>query len=570
MRAATREAAPTVGAAAAAPPCFRSHVSLGASTAVGSLASSGVAGGGGGGGSINSHAIAEAFWTRWREKQLPEGVPPPGEVAVVVEVRYEERGISVQHDGAKYERYAAAVQEVVERVLGASGHVIVVPEGRDAATRAIASWQTAHGARLGAFEVQMCYRAGGGLVSELLHSKLITNRWPHKDLGKIERALRSFSRTVRLRPFMYSEGGKAVPINPPPAKHLVVRMGKAVVPCRAVAVAPMPSGAVDLAGQPVTDPIEKDVAEAARRVHALSRTGELTFCGAAHQRVAHYVENAWTLQADEETGAANDAFLRKLLKILQDFPKVCCEVHGETGKASSAPPALHSYVTSDHAGEKYARADPKAQGCRALPKAFRIDARSGRVEMDRQDVGAIMEVLAFERARSCREWLIQQGVHPSRVFITYRSMGGNVGVHFKPLARNPLNDGSGGHAADEAVGPDTLQAMAFQMPRGNELEYFVGIDPGEGPCQYKPFLTQLSTLMLGTAGASGTVDVPIELQIDPDFAHQRSGLREDGTVHRTGAGATSSASRSYGQSPGRAPAGSSPSRVEHRGVRDRL
>ena len=54
----------------------RSHVSLGASTAVGSLASSGVAGGGGGGGSINSHAIAEAFWTRWREKQLPEGVPP--------------------------------------------------------------------------------------------------------------------------------------------------------------------------------------------------------------------------------------------------------------------------------------------------------------------------------------------------------------------------------------------------------------------------------------------------------------------------------------------------------------
>lgn len=54
---------------------------------------------------INSHLIAEGFWSYWRQRRLPEGRPLPGEVVVMVEMRHGAGGMTTKHAAENYYKY---------------------------------------------------------------------------------------------------------------------------------------------------------------------------------------------------------------------------------------------------------------------------------------------------------------------------------------------------------------------------------------------------------------------------------------------------------------------------------
>lgn len=169
--------------------------------------------------------MAESFWSYWRQKQLPEGLPRSGELVVMAEVRRlccclgvpllllarlpcvisqvrhgQRGGMTTKHEANKYQLYLDRLRAIVDKVVGEAGVVISVPSDPT-------KWQTPHGPRLGAFELQLFYTeqvgssfsiwlracsmllpsAQGSLRSEVLHSKLATKKWP--STAKLEAAL---------------------------------------------------------------------------------------------------------------------------------------------------------------------------------------------------------------------------------------------------------------------------------------------------------------------------------------------------------------------------------------------
>ena len=95
--------------------------------------------------------------------------------------------MTTKHKGEKYAEYLQQVRGVVRAELGSTCEVLVVPGEQDtlvwrarhdSADKFRPGWRTPRMARLGAFELQLVWCEGGHVVSELLHSKLGTLRWP--------------------------------------------------------------------------------------------------------------------------------------------------------------------------------------------------------------------------------------------------------------------------------------------------------------------------------------------------------------------------------------------------------
>ena len=433
-------------------------------------------------GSINSHALAEGFWSAWRQKQLPPGRLKPGMVAVVVEVRYDQGGMTTRHDGSKYEMYAERVQNIVRDVLGSSGMCVVVPENRGGYSGAdpFASWQTAHGARLGAFELQLCYhQAGVGIVSETLHSKLISKKWPAS--RRIELALKSFCRHIILRPLIETSDGME-PVLP---DHLVVRLHTSAketteLHTEVVTVGPMPSGPRTLAGLPseVDDPGgEAEAREARQRIAEFMESHDVVFNGAGEADLPS-VTQAWSVR---HTKAArrrqNLDTLRGVAAILMQYPSLRCEVHGETGRAQSVPQKLAEHLNIQ---------DPV------------------------RDVQRAMDMLAQLRAQACLEALVDEGVPESQLFVTYKGQGGQLCVEFVPKATKTGGE-SGGAASASRRGEPDAQALAFKLMRGTEDDCFVTV-LDHPSSEYEPFELSLNDLMLGARDiGDGALDVPVVL-----------------------------------------------------------
>ncbi|KAL3929754.1 MAG: hypothetical protein SGPRY_001824 [Prymnesium sp.] len=100
---------------------------------------------------------------------------------VISQVRHGQRGgMTTKHEANKYQLYLDRLRAIVDKVVGEAGVVISVPTDPT-------QWQTPHGPRLGAFELQLFYTEQGSLRSEVLHSKLATKKWP--STAKLEAAL---------------------------------------------------------------------------------------------------------------------------------------------------------------------------------------------------------------------------------------------------------------------------------------------------------------------------------------------------------------------------------------------
>ena len=111
------------------------------------------------------------------------------------------------------------------------------------------------------------------------------------------------------------------------------------------------------------------------------------------------LEQAWDIEHTEEGARRhNRNAIRGIANILKDYPMLRCTVHGETGKANSAPTPLADFL--------------------------RLNAIS--------DVHECMDKLARLRAEACLEALVEEGCPREQLTATSLGMGGRIRVDFIP------------------------------------------------------------------------------------------------------------------------------------------
>lgn len=138
--------------------------------------------------------------------------------------------------------------------------------------------------------------------------------------------------------------------------------------------------------------------EATERIKSFMAGRPVAFNGAGEAGLRE-VSQAWSVHHTDETARASNAeALKGIADILQEYPALYCEVHGETGVAKEAPGPLARHL-----------------GLHAL-----------------DDVGEIMTCLARFRAQACVDALVAHGVPEGRLYVSATGMGGGVGVEFIP------------------------------------------------------------------------------------------------------------------------------------------
>ena len=165
--------------------------------------------------------------------------------------------------------------------------------------------------------------------------------------------------------------------------------------------------------------------EATEKIKRFMSDKTVHFNGAGESNL-QYVAQSWSLNHTDSTKAkANQDAIAGIAKILLDYPALKCEVHGETGAASSSPQPL-----ADH---------------------FGLDAE--------EDVKDIMYSLARFRAQACMDELVKEGVPESQLFVTATSMGGHVGVFFVPQGATSAAQGASMTSGKPSSTSDFLAAM---------------------------------------------------------------------------------------------------------------
>jgi hypothetical protein len=132
---------------------------------------------------------------------------------------------------------------------------------------------------------------------------------------------------------------------------------------------------------------------------------EVVFNGAGEANVPSAAQT-WNVQhTNSQRRAANMDVIQGIAKILKEYPQVLCEVHGETSPANTAPEPLAVLLGLDPV----------------------------------RDVAECMSILAHKRAQACLDALVAAGVPPEQLFVTYKGMGGKVGVQFMPSSEAILD-----------------------------------------------------------------------------------------------------------------------------------
>ena len=156
--------------------------------------------------------------------------------------------------------------------------------------------------------------------------------------------------------------------------------------------------------------------EALARVKDFMERNDIHFNGAGEPSLTS-TEQAWAIDhTDATVRAANWRTIEGIAQIMNYYPHLCLEVHGETGAAKQAPQRLAEY--------------------------FRLSDRVA-------DVQEAMDRLAEYRAQACLGALIHKGVDGHRLFVTYKGRGGNIKVDFIPRSVNPYAAPPGGDCCKE-------------------------------------------------------------------------------------------------------------------------
>ena len=135
--------------------------------------------------------------------------------------------------------------------------------------------------------------------------------------------------------------------------------------------------------------------EAYSRIRKYMDEHEVAFDGAGE---VSSIEQAWSIQCrDDRRRRDNQDALKTVANILLDYPTMRCYVHGETGKANTAPQALAAHL-----------------------------------KLGVKDVEACMNHLARQRASACLEELVRLGVDRRQLLISSQGMAGKSSVDFIP------------------------------------------------------------------------------------------------------------------------------------------
>ena len=158
--------------------------------------------------------------------------------------------------------------------------------------------------------------------------------------------------------------------------------------------------------------------EALKRIKDFMELNDIFFNGAGEPSLPS-TEQAWAIDhLDTSVRAANWKTIEGIAQIMNYYPHLCLEVHGETGAAKQAPQRLAEY--------------------------FRLADRV-------TDVQEAMDRLAEYRAQACLGALIHKGVDGHRLFVTYKGRGGNIRVDFIPRSVNPYAAPPGGDCCKEPL-----------------------------------------------------------------------------------------------------------------------
>ena len=168
------------------------------------------------------------------------------------------------------------------------------------------------------------------------------------------------------------------------------------------------------------EPSEQQLAASAyTRVKAFMEDNDVFFNGIVGQAD---VTQAWTLlHSDREKAARNSRTIDGIASILREYPSLGMQVHGQTGHSSEAPEPLASYY-----GMK-----------------------------PREDVLALYNHLARNRATACKDAFVQRGIEPGRLIVTFEAMASEPKTDFipRPMADIQAEISLEGQEAGSAV-PD--------------------------------------------------------------------------------------------------------------------
>ena len=150
--------------------------------------------------------------------------------------------------------------------------------------------------------------------------------------------------------------------------------------------------------------------DAHRRIKAFMASHDVRFNGAGEAELeSKGIAQAWSIaHLEPHIQQANLDTIKGVAAILQEYPSLHCEVHGETGKAREAPEPLASH--------------------------FGLNAT--------EHVGTIMEKLALLRAKACLDALVAEGVPAAQLHTSSTGMGGSVHVDFVPIRAASTRNGA--------------------------------------------------------------------------------------------------------------------------------
>ena len=145
--------------------------------------------------------------------------------------------------------------------------------------------------------------------------------------------------------------------------------------------------------------------EAYERIRGFLRDHDVQFNGAGEEGIT--IEQAWNVEHTKKAVRdANLATIQGIADICRDYRTIRVQVHGETGRAASAPLPLAAHL----------KLDPL------------------------EDVAACMDHLAQCRARACAEALVVHGVPEEQLVLQWDGMGGRVRVDFVPEGLDAPDD----------------------------------------------------------------------------------------------------------------------------------
>ena len=239
--------------------------------------------------------------------------------------------------------------------------------------------------------------------------------------------------------------------------------------------------------------------EAYRRIQQFMMQNEVQFNGAGEDGLPR-IEQAWNVRhLKSSVAAANEETLLGIADILREYPGIHCVVHGETGRAMSAPEPLARFLRLDRS----------------------------------RDVKKCMDYLAEKRALACLEELVRLGIPRHQLGIQYKALGGNAQVAFvidsvdEPPPAPIVRDVDRGEIDRLTRERDALQKEVDELKRKLRLESEHAGDFTRLKAAYDKATAELKRLQAAQASFEQRVQAEVARRVEHELQQARRRHEEE-------------------------------------------